>query len=170
MNSGPNVTERKLRNIQSGIGAVLTAGKTLPLHGANLDATALGQVVANALAPYESVTNDRQDLRVSVANRRSRETSTKELIKEIQAACLTTFGEASSEYQSFGFMPRKKAALTSEQQALKHERALATRQARGTKGKRQKASIHGTVTPQGTTAPATGSPGAGASGSSPAAK
>jgi len=168
---GVSGTEQRLRNIQDGISKVLTSGKTLPMQGKTLDATALGQLVSNALAPYETVDTDRQNLRVSVAARNSGEAGTKQLIKAIQTAMANAYGEDSSEYQSFGFTPRKKAALTTEQQSLKVERALATRQARGTKGSVQKLAIRGTVNPPtGNTSTSSQSSGNQGNGGGPAPK
>jgi hypothetical protein len=170
-NHNASGTELKLRKIQDGISAVLTSGKTLPMQGKTVDATALGQLVSNALAPYETVNTDRQNLRVSVAARNSGEAGTKQLIKAIRTAVANAYGEDSSEYQSFGFTPRKKAVLTSAEQSLKVERALSTRLARGTKGKVQKQAIKGVVNaPAASATPSSSSSGNQGSGGSPAPK
>jgi hypothetical protein len=73
----------------------------------------------------------------------------------------SAFGPASSEATEFGFVlapPKPKSAAT---KATAVEKTLATRAARGTKGKRQKAKIHGTIpAPTAPAAPATTTPAA----------
>jgi hypothetical protein len=168
----PGGTERKLQAIQSALATVLAGGKQMPFRGGMMDQTALNAIVAASLAPYEAVHADRQTLTVDIATRRSGEASAKQLVKEFQAAATTAFGESSEEFRTFGFAPRKKATLTAEATSLKVQRILATRQARGTKGSRQKQSIHGVVTPPtsgGTTTMTTATGGSGG-GSSPAPK
>jgi hypothetical protein len=55
------------------------------------------------------------------------------------------FGENSQQYASLGFAPRKPAQQTVESKAQAHLKMLATRKARQTLGKVQKAKIHGVV-------------------------
>ena len=60
------------------------------------------------------------------------------LKKAVQAA----FGERSPKVATFGFEPAKvRKALTGEERALKAARARATRELRGTRGKRQKEAL-----------------------------
>ncbi|HZU95977.1 MAG TPA: hypothetical protein VFF73_04655 [Planctomycetota bacterium] len=166
----PGATERKLRSLQTGLATVLAGGKQMPFRGGTMDLTSLNGIVAASLAPYEAVHVDRQTLTVDVAKRRSGEASAKQLIKDFQFAAATAFGEDSNEYQTLGFKPRKKATLTTEAQSLKVQRSLATRQARGTKGSRQKQSIRGVVNPSGNTTTTTTATGGTGGGSSPAPK
>jgi hypothetical protein len=57
------------------------------------------------------------------------------------------FGPTSPKLADFGFTPSSRATQTAEQKAASAAKRAATRAARGTKGKKQKAAIHGTVTP-----------------------
>ena len=64
------------------------------------------------------------------------------------------YGTTSSQLSSLGLADAPRKAPSSETRALATEKSRATRQARGTKGKRQKASIHGTVSAAPPVAPA----------------
>jgi hypothetical protein len=68
---------------------------------------------------------------------------------------VATYGNATQTLADYGLKPPKaKAPLTSEQKATAVAKLRATRKARGTTSKKQKASIHGVVTaPTGNPAP-----------------
>jgi len=143
----PKGMELKLLNIQRGIAAVLAGGKTIPLRGQATGDTVLGPMIAAALAPYVNVTNLRSSLRVGVEARNSNDATVKQLVHDVQIAVETAFGQG-TEFEQFGFKPRKQAqALTPEQKQLKVEKLRQTRAARKTMGKRQKAAIRGSVDP-----------------------
>jgi hypothetical protein len=73
----------------------------------------------------------------------------------VKAAAAVAFGNTSASYQTLGFpSPTLRRTTTTAVKAEAVEKSHATREARGTKGSRQKASIHGTV-PATTGAPAT---------------
>jgi hypothetical protein len=137
--------ELKLLNIQRGIAAVLAGGKTIPFRGQATGDTVLGPMIAAALAPYVNVTNLRSSLRVGVEARNSNDATVKQLVHDVQIAVETAFGQG-TEFEQFGFKPRKQAqALTPEQKQLKVEKLRQTRAQRHTMGKRQKAAIKGGV-------------------------
>ena len=72
--------------------------------------------------------------------------------KGLKAWVITTFGAGSAQASDFGFSPATVKAKSAETKALAVKKVLATRKARMTLGKRQKASIKGTV--EAPTAPA----------------
>ena len=57
----------------------------------------------------------------------------------------TTFGASSPQYVDFGFAPKKAAPMTTAMRTAAIEKLRATRMARHTLGKRQRAAIHGSV-------------------------
>ncbi len=70
-------------------------------------------------------------------------------IDAFEAFVRLTFGPASAVLTDFGLAPRKAPApQTAEQKAVAAARRKATREARGTKGPKQKKGIHGNVTAQ----------------------
>ncbi|MGH7269450.1 MAG: hypothetical protein ACREJ3_03385, partial [Polyangiaceae bacterium] len=78
-----------------------------------------------------------------------------EVVRGLRLYALNAFGRDSPVLADFGFAPPKKATLTPEQEVAKASKARATRKARGTMGKRQKAKIKGEVV---VTSPATSPP------------
>jgi hypothetical protein len=65
--------------------------------------------------------------------------------KAVKAAAAVAFGDTSAKFQDLGFTPAKPRKTTVAAKAEGIEKSHATREARGTKGSRQKAAIHGTV-------------------------
>lgn len=63
----------------------------------------------------------------------------------LKAWVVTQFGARSQEAQEFGFLPTKVGEKSVATKAVAVEKCLATRQARGTRGKRQKERIKGTL-------------------------
>jgi hypothetical protein len=67
----------------------------------------------------------------------------------VAAYVVAVYGANSPYLATLGFAPAARQKPTLATRALAAEKSKATRQARGTKGKRQKASIHGTVSASG---------------------
>ena len=99
------------------------------------------------------------DARAKVASLRARLAEALDEVGEADAARMEAdralkawvrgeFGVESTEANDFGFPVSKKAVLTVEQKALAVERGRATREARGTMGRREKEAIRGVVAPQ----------------------
>ncbi len=89
----------------------------------------------------------------------SQRAQTSTVITCVRSYAALLFGENSPEFASFGFTPKKVAQRTLESKTEGAEKALATRAARHTMGKRQKAGIHGVVaTVPPANAPAAASP------------
>jgi hypothetical protein len=143
----PTKTEQELRGILSGIQQVLTAGKTFPLMGANLDQATLLTTVNGLLAPYSNVHQQRTLLEKGLGDRNTGEPNAKGFVQSFKSAAAGTYGETSLEFSLFGFAPRKKPIeLTPEQKQHKLAQLRATRAARKTLGSRQRAAIKGVVT------------------------
>ncbi len=86
----------------------------------------------------------------------SQRTETDAILTCVRNYAAGLFGENSPEFASFGFLPKKVAQRTLESKTDAAEKVRATRVARHTMGKRQKAAIHGVVA----TAPAAIAPSA----------
>jgi hypothetical protein len=91
-----------------------------------------------------------KELQSSVLGLRARMRAAGQAVKLAAAA---VFGNNSQNYRTLGFTsPKARKITTGAEKALAAARSLATRVLRGTKGARQKASIHGVV-PAATTEP-----------------
>jgi len=73
------------------------------------------------------------------------------IVTAIVAYVVATYGIDSSYLATLGLAPTVRRKPTPATLAVATQKSKATRQARGTKGKRQKAAIHGTVPPTGNT-------------------
>ena len=81
--------------------------------------------------------------------------------KKLKAWVVNEFGADSTEAEEFGFLPPKVGAKSADTKALAVQKLHATRTARGTKGKRQREKIKGTiVAPAAPADPATTAPAA----------
>jgi hypothetical protein len=74
-------------------------------------------------------------------------TAVQTAVRGIEAFAAGTLGQTSQNYAKLGFTPTKKPVKTAAVKAEAAVKGNATRTARGTKGKNQKKSIHGTVPP-----------------------
>ena len=154
----PTKTERDLLAIRVGTQQVLGGGKTILYRGQTYDQTSFTALVDNLLAPYTRVHDMRTLAEKSVEDRRVNEPQAEEFVRLFKVAASAAYGENSLEFSQLGFKPRKEAAaLTPEQKQLKLERMRATRAARKTMGRRQRAQVKGVVNPgqpNGSTGPA----------------
>jgi hypothetical protein len=138
--------EEDLLALRTGAPEVLTPGKTIVFRGGTYDQAGFLQLVNVALAPYDSVNEHRTLLHQAVVTRDGQEDAAAQFVRDAKAAAIVSFGENSLEFTKLGFKAKKKAApLTPEQKQLKQARLKATRKARGTMSRKQKARIKGVV-------------------------
>jgi hypothetical protein len=118
----------------------------------------------NALVPSRAAFDK------ALAARDSAEVARQATDKKLKAWVVNEFGAGSQEAQEFGFLPAKVGEKTADTKALAVLKLRATRTARGTKGKRQKEKIKGTiVAPAAPADPAITVPAATPAASTPAA-
>jgi glutamate 5-kinase len=100
----------------------------------------------------------RQQLVAAEAGIKGVRSKTSAALKTVKATAGVVLGNTSKPYLQLGFPAGKQRKTTIAAQAVGIEKSHATREARGTKGPRQKASIHGTVPAATTTTPAPATP------------
>jgi hypothetical protein len=108
----------------------------------------IGQIAPILLAHATAIgaTNKaRQTAKTAKAAETALYAQVKVIIAAVQIAAAALFGADSDEYAALGFSPRKAAKTSVATRYVATEKNKATRQARGTKGKNQKKTIHGTV-------------------------
>ena len=138
---------------------------SLPLAGTTYTMTALEQLIQSRIDAANGVVNARANWIHAAATYKALNTQVTQVVRALRQYVINAFGQNSPTLADFGFTPPKKATLTPEQKTAKAAKAKATRVARGTKGKKQKAVIKGTVpttepatTPPAAPAPATAAP------------
>ncbi len=98
------------------------------------------------LAAFSAHDDAKRNEMTTLEARRQVEPLAAAFLKVLQEFAINQWGATSQEITKFGFEPRKKAApLTGDKLVLRTALANATRKARGTRGSRQKAAIHGEV-------------------------
>jgi hypothetical protein len=126
------------------------------------------------VAAIESTKSLYLQWRQGIQAERSLELEVQPLRVGVRAVAQTRFGKDGTQLLQFGFQPAKVPVHTPASKVLAAAKAKATRKARGTLGKKEKAALQGTVTSVtvGTPAPQAGSgataPAAPAAGSAPA--
>jgi hypothetical protein len=102
------------------------------------------QSLANGIAAVNAARASAKD---AVAKLATIEPSVALLVQDLTRFIEATFGAAAQELADFGLQPPKaKKQLTSAELTAKAVKAAATRKARGTAGKNQKAAVKGNVT------------------------
>jgi hypothetical protein len=145
-------TEAHDAQIILGIKKDLQNVSSLPLAGTTYTMTALEQLIQSRIDAANAAVNARANWLHASATYNALNAQVTPVVRALRQYAINAFGQNSPTLADFGFAPPKTATLTPEDKAKRVAKALATRKARGTLGKKQKAAIKGTVP---TTAPAT---------------
>jgi hypothetical protein len=133
------------------IGSVLIDGKKVT--PADVIGVAQNRITASkaadaAKATWQTAVKADKDVRAS----------TRVFMTQVRQAVLVMFASSIDTLAEFGLVQRKQHAVKPPVQVVAAAKAKATREARGTKGKRQKAKIKGAVAPAPATSPAVAAP------------
>lgn len=141
-----NKTNRLERNqnISNGL-RTACAKATIPVNGKMVKATDAAKLFEDASEAEKKVIRARAQYLAAVEEARAAESKVKPMIQPIKGFVQNTFGVQSEISASFGFSPRKTGHVDAETRLQAVLKLRATRDARGTKGSRQKASIHGSI-------------------------
>jgi hypothetical protein len=118
------------------------------------------------VAALETTKSSNQQWRQNIQAERSLELEVEPLRVGVRAVAQTRFGKDGTQLLQFGFTPAKARVQTPASKVLAAAKARATREARGTLSKKEKAALKGTVTSVTVGTPA---PQAGGSTSAPVA-
>ncbi len=130
-----------MTKLPSGVTTLLMRGVATPVA----DVVKEGQ---DLVQPYKDSRNAHTVIRQFALDKPQVRAKLRAFIADAKVALAAIFGDDNEALTEFGFSPRKPAKkLTSEQKTLRAAKAKLTRQKRGTLGKRQKAAIKATGTP-----------------------
>jgi hypothetical protein len=102
--------------------------------------------VEQHLTAEAQLANLKSQLRAAQTNIKGIRAQTGLTLRSIKTTAAFVLGANNPQYETLGFLaPKLRKVATVAEKALTAARNLATRVARGTKGPRQKAKIHGTV-------------------------
>jgi hypothetical protein len=143
----------RINSMIAGLQKNLT-GQTLVLGGSSITVSDLIAKLTAVVAQLNATTAAKVAWQAQVQASNTLETTEFDPLWAALGHCLEgMYGPTSTALAEFGIKPRKPPERTVKSKAVSVERNLATRAARGTKGARQKASIHGTVPPAAPTPP-----------------
>jgi hypothetical protein len=149
--SNRSVTQAHDGQVIVGIKKDLQNVSSLPLASSTYTMAALVQLIQSRIDAANAVVNARAQWVDASATYETLNTKVTEVVRGLRQYVINVYGQNSPVLADFGFTAPKRAPLTPEQQVARAAKADATRKARGTLGKKQKAKIKGTVT---ATAPA----------------
>jgi hypothetical protein len=118
---------------------------SVPINGVMMTAAQITAQIQDHLDAITTLDSLRAQVTAALANTRARQAGVKATVLCVRSYVTIAFGEHSTEYASLGFSPRKPAQKSAESTARAVAKTLATRAARHTLGKVQKAGIHGAV-------------------------
>jgi hypothetical protein len=143
--SSRSTTQAHDAQVIQGIRKNLQTASSLPLAGTTHTPATLTQLVQSRIDAANAVATARAGWLDAVAKYRALSAHVSLVVNGLRQYVINAFGEESPVLADFGFTPRKKAALTTEQKVARAKKAAATREARGTKGKVQKKAVKGSV-------------------------
>jgi hypothetical protein len=131
-------------SVIAALGQLLPEGN-VPIAGKVLASKALRAQIQAHVDTMKAATDARARFVQLVLLDHAQRADMKQLLAGIRNHAEALYGELSPEFASFGFKPRKTPQRTVESKQQAAEKLRATRAARHTMGKRQRAAIHGVV-------------------------
>jgi hypothetical protein len=133
-----STTQAHDAQIISGINKDLKTASSLPLGGTTYTPATLIALVQSRIDAASDVASKRAAWLDATAKYKALNAQLTAVVTGLRQYVVNAFGAESPLLADFGFTPRKKAVLTTEQKVARAKKAAATREARGTMGKVQK--------------------------------
>jgi hypothetical protein len=138
-----------LRNLEESVAAALdklAPKANIPIAGKLVASKELRAKLLSHISAMDASSDARAKFVQAVSADRDQRAQMTPLLSAIRSYAAGVYGEGSPEFALFGFKPKKVAYRTVQVKAEAVEKLRATRAARHTMGKRQRAAIHGAVT------------------------
>jgi hypothetical protein len=139
-------TQAKDQQILQGISTDLQTMSTLPLGATTYTPGSLAAFIQSRIDAANAVNTTRASWLAAVKTYEAINTQAKAVVSDLRYLVMGAFGPTSPKLADFGFSPPKQATQTQEAKAAAAQKRAATRKARRTLGKRQKAKIKGSST------------------------
>ena len=130
------VITKRINGIQKHLKAAKVA---IPVQGALLKPSSLLGIYQKSLDARAAVTAGRATYQGALKDREEAEVDRLAADESLKGWVLSRFGAGSAEASEFGYAPRKAPEVSAATRAAAVEQSRATRQARGTVGKKEKA-------------------------------
>ena len=141
MTNGTAMQQQRLQMVRDATAKVLPATTELQLGGQSVKVSDLLTSLDGALATFAPVDAAKATLKQTQSDRTQKVAAAHEQVAQLKAYLVATWGKGSPQLAPFGFTPKARTPLTSEQKALKAAKATLTRTARGTTSAKQKLGI-----------------------------
>jgi hypothetical protein len=160
MGSNTNISTITTQTTQrlSALEKYVSAKTDIPIAGKKMKGSALMALYQSALDANEGVTSTKGSYKLALEARDEAEAQRKVADESLRSWVLITYGPTSQEAHDFGFVPKVRATATTETKATAVALRAATRVARGTRGKKEKLKIKGTLATPVVTPPASATP------------
>jgi hypothetical protein len=139
------ITQAQDGQVIVGIKDSLQNVSSVPLVGSTYTMTALEQLIQSRIDAANAAATARAQWVDASATYETLNTKVTQVVRALRQYVINVYGQDSPVLAKFGFVPPKRRVLTPEAQVARAAKADATRKARGTMGKKQKAKIKGTV-------------------------
>ena len=138
--------ELHLDMLSEGLLQLFAPDTTLEVGGKAYKVSALQKEVDSRRAVYKAVRDLHNQLHARTQEKRDQGAGDRDFLNDVKVAVKGKIGRTNPDLSRVGFTAeRPKRALTTEQKALRAEKARATRAARHTLGSRQRESVKGDV-------------------------
>ena len=117
----------------------------VPINGTLMTPAQIVALVQRHLDALAMLATLRAEIKAAIQESRTQRAAVRSAVVCIRYYVLSKFGEHSEEYASLGFSPRKVGVKTAEAKALAVQKLRATRKARHTMGRKQRAAIKGVL-------------------------
>jgi len=138
-------TQGRDKQVLHGIETELQTVATLYLGSETFTPATLADFVQNRINLANAIDTTRAAWEAALSEYDAVNKQTDLVISDLRHTVMGLYGRRSSQLASFGFSPNRIPVLSSEQRATAAKKAKATRRARGTRGKKQKALVKGVV-------------------------
>jgi hypothetical protein len=141
MTNGNAMQQQKLQTVRNATAAALPATSVLNLDGQSVKISDLLTILDSALATFPALDAAKAGLKQAQSDRTQKVASAEALVGFLKTYLVLNWGKGSPQLAPFGFTPKARTPLTSEQMTLKAAKAKLTRTVRGTKSSKQKLGV-----------------------------
>jgi hypothetical protein len=139
----PGQFEAELTDMDAGVVKDIPAKSTLSINGVVMTGAQIDAKLKGYIATIQAADAAKQQAKAAVTARVNMTVEGRDFYQQLKKAVIASFGAQSPQLDDFGLAPAKpKAPKTSAQKAITAAKAKLTREARGTRGKKQKAAIN----------------------------
>jgi hypothetical protein len=141
MTKGTAMQQQRLQTVRDAAAKDLPATSVLQLNGQSVKVSDFLSSLDSALATFAATNAAKAALKQSQSDRTQKVASVEAQVGFLKTYLVSLWGEGSPQLAPFGFTPKARTPLSSEQKTLKAAKAKLTRKVRGTMSSKQKLGV-----------------------------